>query len=150
MLPAGPRRLVHPRSPLLWSADAQSATPVLMIALRLMRAGAVLSILSSFVLPTNRSSTSHTSPDTTHRHRLAVVTPHIMQLVRQGRSERGKMVLRPGSKAGPSRGSAVDNRVPARAALLVRPLLFRATRRPQTTLRGHGVYFWFSKHHSLD
>ena len=70
---------------------AQSATPVLMIALRLTRAGAVLSILSSFVLPTDRSSTSHTSPDTTHRHRLAEVTPHIVQFVRQGRSERGEM-----------------------------------------------------------
>ena len=40
---------------------------------------------------------------------------------------------------------AVDDRVPARAALLARPLLFRATRRPQTTLLGHGVYFWFRR-----
>ena len=77
--------------PVVLFFGAQSATPVLMISLRLTRAGAVLSILSSFVLPTNRSSTSHTSPDTTHRLRLAEVTPHIMQLVRQGRSERGEM-----------------------------------------------------------
>ena len=69
----------------------QSDTPVLMIALRLMRVGAVLSILASFVLPTNRSSTSHTSPDTIHRPRLAKATPRIKQLVRRGRSEREKM-----------------------------------------------------------
>ena len=61
-----------------------------MIALRPMRAGAVLSILPFFVPPTDRSRTSHTSPDTTHRLRLAEVTSHNKQLVRQGRSERGE------------------------------------------------------------
>ena len=38
-----------------------------------------------------------------------------------------------------------SHHVPARAALLVRLLLFRATHRPQTTLLAHGVYFWFPR-----
>ena len=118
-----------------------------MVALRPMRAGAVLSILPFFVPPTDRSRTSHTSPDTTHRLRLAEVTSHIKQLVRQGRSERAEGGSRRRGQSGSRAGAffprvlqlpyACPSRLPRATAPLPSDLL------TQPHWLDYGGYFWF-------
>jgi len=100
--------------------------------------GAELSILPSLSTPTNWSLPSHNSPDSAHRHRLANVargntcaspvcnTPH--RPSKQEREEQGVDLLTRIQTGASFPQPAVDHRVPARAALLARPLLLRATR----------------------
>ena len=66
-----------------------------------MNAGAELSFLTFFSMPTNRSMPSHTSPDSAHRPRLAEVTPRREHIARRGRSMgSGRLICCRGSKAG--------------------------------------------------
>ena len=138
-----PLRLVNARLSIL-----RARAPLLLDLgrARRLRCGGVCDVsrggaipLSHLSAPTNRSNTepltrglcplpsfgrSH-SPHRTHRRSAAL---HIVCRSRSSREEKGVGLLKRIQAGASFQQPAVDNRVPARAALLARPLLLRATR----------------------